>query len=146
MSDITKNLDFNGSPEEILATTKAVLEYAIQKAIDGGWKPLVDGKFLEVSNNKFTGELHLAHEAPWNNDRWALGQSVASALIDHNFAKALWGEAEQPIAVLKRNHLPEFEESFRGENHTTIYKPKWQAMLMMMALAADPIAYLGTHI
>lgn len=37
MNNITKDLEFNGSPDKILVSAQIILEKAIQKAIEGGW-------------------------------------------------------------------------------------------------------------
>lgn len=116
-----------------------IIEKAIRKAIENGWQPIVNGEFLEISNNKFTGEPHLAHKAAWNNKRWALGQSVASVLLDHNFAKILWGKT----SVRSDNGIPQDYTVFAD---FLSYEPNWQYHLQQMVISEDPIAYLAENI
>jgi len=119
-----------------LVTNKEILEKAVQKAVDGGWKSIITGDVLGINSNKFTGELHLTHNAAWNKGRWALGESVASVIYSQDFAKALWDEA--PL---------NFEHNITVAYEDRIYdEPVWKYHLQEMVIAEDPIAYLGGNI
>lgn len=128
-------------------TNQQILEKAIKKATKKKWKPIVNGEIIGVSDNQFTHELHLAHKAPWNNGRFALGQSVASVLLDKNFAKALWGEAPIAFEPRKFGFVDEADPDTELEGVAyTKSLPNWQFHLQQMVVTEDPIAYLGANI
>lgn len=103
-------------------TNKQIVEKVIQKAIDGGWSD---------------GNAALAEVGSIPN--WAIPTPVCIAIIfSHDFAKALWGENQQPFTLDK-------PESFEDDVHI-FYRPKWQVMIMQMVIADDPIKYLEEYL
>lgn len=102
---------------------KEILEKAIKKAIEGGWKP----------NMKFvfqTAPRHDAYEP--NSFTLELPQSL---IFNPQFAKALWGDWPQ----LMKDVVPKGVKSVTD-------KPAWQYHLQNMVIAPDPIEYLGENI
>ena len=96
-----------------------ILEKAIQKAIDGGWKgekPHYD----DIMDQWCVSDGDGGYVVP----------SIIELIFSHDFAKALWGTDDDYI------DLP------------GTYTPaeKWQGHLMEMVIADDPIAYLGEHL
>lgn len=99
-------------------TNQQILEKAIQKAIDGGWK---DGQAIGVytleKNKRGTYGLRSV------SDGWI---NVEAVIFNHDFAKALWGET-----TMDWHHWPTRE---------------WQYHLQQMVIADDPIKYLGEYL
>lgn len=101
-------------------TNQQILEKAIQKAIDGGWKPAtphLDGfnaEFMAMTIND-TAELY-------------------SVIFSHYFAKALWGDSDDDRKVIV------------GETDWHKWPLQWQYHLQMMVISDNPIEYLGQNI
>lgn len=134
-------------------TNQEILEKAIQKAIDGGWKgsPYLD--YTKISNDQYLTNL-------------IMGENVWLVTIvycpPHDFAKALWGEARdvEKYAYYLEGELFDYKtpEEFKKieqageddnswERYGPIYKNKgWQYHLQQMVIAEDPIKYLGDHL
>lgn len=111
-------------------SNKDILEKAIQKAIDGGWRP------------NYLNRLQLAKLTV------GLKKDLISSLIyDHDFAKALWGERKTTGkctcgASLEGSHTMTLNVAHSNE----LEQVGWQCHLQMMVIADDPIAYLGEHL
>ena len=104
-----------------------ILEKAINKAIEGGWvrkRPLPN-----VSPD------NLAYDA------LDFGIPYANTIIfNHEFAKALWGEYHGQYGV-STYYLP--AQAPYDDADSIEY---WQFHLSNMAIAKDPIKYLGDNI
>ena len=111
--------------------SKEVLQKAVEKAIEGGYK---------------TGKEWLEIIAQTDNETFMLNQ--ANALIfNHDFAKSLWGEKKRPGVIFlpadigfkqMEGETPDtFEATVKQE-----YVPEWMYHLQQMVIAEDPIAYL----
>lgn len=120
-------------------TNKEILEKAIKKAIDGGWKQDLhwihgntqdkNDTFMQwVSNLEITG-----NHAYYNYDEYFC---VLELIFNHDFAKALWGE--HPAYVVNRKVYV----GINGGDELSTY----QAYLQQMVIAEDPIKYLGEHL
>lgn len=105
---------------------KAILEKAIQKAIDGGWKHRNGWTYL--ANYRKKAPLNSVQFADETGEVWHM--PVETLIFNHDFAKALWGE-EYPSKVESAVN--------RGFKF-------WQSRLMMMVIADDPIKYLGQNL
>jgi len=108
-------------------TNKAILEQAIQKAIDGGWLPCAPKYHFE------------GNAIYWDGDTTTLRESLRSLIYDHDFAKALWGEA------IPLNSQELKEQGFSG-GLGQVTTMGWQYHLQSMVIAEDPIKYLGENI
>ena len=104
---------------------KQILEKAIQKAKDNGWKAetiqTADGTWM------YGGE----------HNGMLFGTPIDTHVIfNHDFAKALWGEKETTQTMDYAQELWSANEdlSFEGE--------RWQYHLQQMVLADNPIKYL----
>ena len=116
----------------MLMTNQQILEKAIQKAIDSGFATESCG-------------INLYDET---------GNIVEEVLIfNHDFAKALWGET----VIGDGNDALEVEDYFELINSQTEWGsyyngdphfkgPIWKFYLQQMAIAEDPIKYLGEHV
>lgn len=102
-------------------TDQQILEKAIQKAIDRGWKPLWPYTEKPYKGDKF--------------NEWFVGDgtSVRAFIFNHDFAKALWGD--NPITVAYFDIMP---------NNTNLYY--WQYHLQQLAVADDVLKYLKENI
>lgn len=100
-----------------------ILEKAIQKAIDGGWKPMGGNKPFPI---KF-----LDVETVIKND-------PRLYVFSHDFAKALWGEGKVSTDYSSFNAPPGmFENSPIGD---------WKSHLKEMVIAENPLEYLGDNL
>lgn len=133
MNDATKDLDFKGSPTKVLVDAQTVLTKAIQKAIDGGWKPK-----SKPGVARFTG----------GNEEDYLVFTAPLYIFSHDFAQALWGEEPYHEYAEGETHQSndgeKIEYDFQVEDTFAIVN--WQYHIQQMVIAPDPIAYLGEHI
>ncbi len=104
--------------EKQLRKEKYILEKAIQKAIEGGWKmPEWIDDCAEDSN-------YLPHSQ----------YLYPTIIFDHGFAKALWGDS-----------WANFIEGQSGDLFS-LQAPNWKGHLMNMVISVNPINYLGKNI
>lgn len=114
-------------------TNQEILEKAIQKAIDGGWKPdftwpLTFSMTVEEDGIcKWVKDSEDEHQEVW--------QPVEAIIFNHDFAKALWGE--------------DWANFYAGQSGDTISMavPNWKGHLANMVVApGNPVKYLGKNI
>ncbi len=123
-------------------TDKEIIEKAIQKAIDGGWKgePLANGWGL----TDYRKPVVDSDGAIWQYDGDGDWNEVnaQSFIFNHDFAKALFGEElhHETFIVPK-----ELNKRFAGTKDLDV-KPAWQYHLQQMVIAEDPIKYLGDNL
>ncbi len=117
-------------------TNKEILEKAIQKAIDGGWKvtnPTID-----------TPEKIM----DWYAYPDSFREDYCNRFIfNHDFAKALWGEEQTKYTYLidkpLEHPVSKDDPIWYAENRFT---ELWKLKLMQMVISPDPIKYLGDNI
>ena len=109
---------------------KQILEKVIQKAIEGGWAVFVEYKVTD-------GLGAWASVIPEKGKDWqskiVYWQPRESIIFNHEFAKALWGEAVFGTLAELAGDVP--------PNRL----PHWQYHLQQMVIADDPIKYLGEN-
>ena len=98
-------------------TDKEILEQAIQKAIDGGWR----GDMLDIKVKQQDNGIVRVY---WDNTEW----SVLDILYNKAFAKALWNTPMHSTT----------EVNF----YTASGLSEWQYHLQQMVISDDPIQYL----
>lgn len=125
-------------------TDQQILEKAIQKAIDGGWRE-PNGNKLHVDE---TGSIYCFVNGS-NTKAYGYQFNVESLLYSHGFAKALWGEK----GYVYIEGLPDTRRLVKKPRDTGEYlvnsewwQPAWQYHLQQMVIADDPIAYLGANL
>lgn len=113
-----------------------ILEKAVQRAIDGGWKNEWDINYTESMGWTMVGKgkVKKADEGLTAKITYMLSEN--DIIFDHDFAKALWGETP-PDEMLA---------SVNGQIGTHFARDSWQYHLMKMVIANDPIKYLGDNI
>lgn len=100
-----------------LDDNQQILEKAINRAIDGGWKNDYDWRV-------FNGDLaNLDHDHV----------PEVQLLFNHDFAKALWGDKE-------------LSPYYGDMEAVTAPDLLWEWHLQQMVIADDPIKYLGKNI
>jgi len=104
-------------------TNQQILEKAIQKAIDGGWKNAYWVKRFNMAKELDELPYLFNDETP----------SFESVIFSHDFAKALWGDEGFTTTGLKCDKHPGVQRY-------------WQYHLQQMVIAEDPIKYLGENI
>lgn len=125
---------------------KAILEKAIQKAIDGGWDFFGHAKYDErqwyplnsregvgteyIGGNNWRIELVIPPRGSLRTRSYAY--DLKEIIFNHDFAKALWGEEKVDIDYQDDSYCPQ--------------EPAWIWNLMQMVIAEDPIKYLGENI
>ena len=119
---------------------KEILEKAIQKAIDGGWR----GDILDIKVEAQDDGLVRLY---WDNTEW----SVLDIIFNHDFAKALWGEKLLDIYYDDNSNNYEhmggklnypYNEG-AGMEYTVA---SWKFNLQQMVISDDPVKYLGDNI
>lgn len=123
----------------IHSASQEILEKAIQKAIEGGWRTevfteegttwMVFSDGLQVTTNKY-GKFY---------------ENPLHFIFNHDFAKALWGEAEHTAEIPSDDYDARDCDNCHG---SWINKPYscWEYRLQQMVIADDPIKYLGSHL
>ncbi len=111
-------------------TNKEVLEKAIAKAIDGGWRSPWLGRLLGTDSDVITGEVFVRFQ---HKDLPVFKWSLFGLIYSHDFAKALWGG------------WPTGKEFLEGAG-VPIDDKHWGYHLQQMVIADDPIQYLGENI
>lgn len=126
-------------------TDQEILTKAIQKAIDGGWEQdliWVHGN-VKNKNEVFMKQLEIDSEhIYWAYDEYI---SVPELIFSHKFAKALWGKEpdhHDPNAI----GTPVFGKNGEIEAVLAEHLYNWSYHLQQMAIAEDPIKYLGANI
>ncbi len=113
---------------------KEVLEKAIQKAIDNGWDGHDERRLLYNVFDRSDVEVEYdEHLREMMECIWSV-RITPSIIFNHEFAKALWGEAF--IVSHAVNSIGQ---------HGSWHSPEWQHRLQQMVIAEDPIKYLGEH-
>lgn len=113
---------------------KEILEKAIQKATDGGWKYPLVGEFRGVESDVLTGE-YFAWSHITRSGR-SVGLSTTSIIFSHDFAKALWANPAMELLI----------DSYEQEKGVVFKSRPWMIHLKEMVIADDPIEYLGKNI
>lgn len=118
---------------------QAILTKAIQKAIEGGWKPSM-APVATVHNGK-------REWTPTVVEYYAEWVEPLLYIFSHNFAKGLWGEhipadPTPPVSISPggKRGLVVTIKSPPPKNHG------WQYHLQNMVISDDPIQYLADHL
>lgn len=98
-------------------SNQEILEKAIQKAIDGGWKPFGDARIKIAATVMHVLYAWQTFDTDWHN----------TIIFNHDFAKALWG-TKVPAWSLDNSSLE-----------------AWQYHLQQMVISPDSIKYLGEN-
>lgn len=116
---------------------KEILEKAIQKAIDGGWK----GK-MGILPEHWAVEYY--RRATIENLLEFNGYQLI--IYTHDFAKALWGEGD--IEVFQGfGHDPGMSDDDPGDDYNIYdYEVAWEYHMKEMVISEDPIKYLGENL
>jgi len=111
-------------------TNQQILQKAVQKAIDGGWKPWIVPLDKDMPTPQWA--VRIMEMANW-----------AEIIFNHEFAKALWGEE------LHENLPPQDpygEERCPNCGHNdSIAAFCWQYHLQQLVVADDIFKYLEEH-
>lgn len=140
-------------------SNQQILEKAIQKAIDNGWEQGTELLEADYIDSVFE-DYKIAH--PYFAVTHDTGVNLEAIIFNHDFAKALWGEARDITSYkyyLEGEYFDdktpeEYQEivnTDEADNHweqyVPVYKNKgWKYHLMQMVIAEDPIKYLGENI
>lgn len=117
-------------------TNKEILEKAIRKAIDNGFNP--DG-IENISNFKPTIRNTQAWVRWFNDDGKEVIQDLEHVIFNHDFAKALWGEARNAGRYLA---FPDKDDP----KHGSLAEYGWRYHLQKMVIAENPLDYLGEQL
>lgn len=123
-------------------THQKILNKAIQKAIDGGWKPgWVDRRPVIGWDTDYSTEFDegegvqiYGYHAKSSASIWFF--PIKELIFNHDFARALWGESRN----LTRQEIKEAGITGGGGYLQTL---GWQYHLQQMVIADDPIKYLS---
>lgn len=127
-----------------------VLEKAIQKAIDGGWKGT---KFMPLGGGWLGDSPKWEIKQPFSDvmviyttggvNNIEIHINTEHVIFNHDFAKALWGDRECNCTPTKLNMSLLHEKDCPAGQR---YEAGWQYHLQQMVIADDPIKYLGENI
>lgn len=134
-------------------TNKEILEKAIQKAIEGGWRPFTDREFKNVVVEHWE-EGGMIEVALIDSDiigahlQWV--RELEGIIFNHDFARALWKKPNEPDYFDIRGSM----SGRKGHGSTDVMSKVtderwvfgWQYHLQQMVIADDPIKYLGEHL
>lgn len=122
-------------------SNKKTLEKAIQKAIDGGWKPEC---MNDITNFKASIRLGQGFVRWFNNEGMEVIENVERVIFNHDFAKALWGEKRWSDQPAMHQY---YDTLWDGGPDEFGYEGRmWQYHLQAMVIDPDPIKYLGEHL
>ena len=120
-------------------TNKEILEKAIQKAIDGGWKGLWDISGFYIKDyhmwDTFDDKTMSFHNGEFEDYEM---MPVAAIIFNHDFAKALWGDElvqypeEDPHTVTAR-----MGRTYERTDELWV----WQYHLQQAVVSKDPLQY-----
>jgi hypothetical protein len=105
-----------------------ILTAAITKAVENGWRGA--DKWWEVFNSYGSIRFERRSAVSGPGDYC----DIEKVLYDHEFARALWGDAEGTMPYV-------YED---GDEHYKRLK-SWQYNLQQMVIAEDPVLYLAEH-
>lgn len=108
---------------------KNILEKAIQKAIDGGWKMPFgsNGHKIQKYVESRPESIVFGYKEDWQDEYHLEGHwSIPELIFNHDFAKALWNEEYKKWPLYKIKN--------------------YEFHLQQMVIAEDPIKYLGENI
>ena len=114
-------------------TNEQILTKAIQKALEGGWRPHYEPRYWNVREILHWYKLGEFASSQWHDDNWK------KFIFSHDFAKALWGTT-QPNGKLPKEILITKGGTFK------LTRPFWKIHLSRMVIAPDPVEYLGKNI
>lgn len=115
-------------------TNQQILTKAIEKAIDGWWKPFsFEIESIEYREGSLERNMVINIHASDGDIR--IMYNLEAIIFNHDFAKALWGENPKTWVHSEYSKI--------SDSH---YINWWQYHLQQMVIADDPIAYLGEHL
>lgn len=129
-----------------------ILEQAIAKAIAGGWKGVPSTSFMEgyglgvylSGKELLTWRFEMWHGTLTDGEYEDYQEVRIEAIIfNHDFAKALWGEARDAMGIGFKRNIGTPEE-YEWSMH--MKAPTWELKLAQMVIAPDPITYLGANL
>jgi hypothetical protein len=119
--------------ERVVVTNQAILQKAIEKAIEGGW--VVPRELTFISSAEFL--VYLTNSTP-DSLEW-VEFKTNELIYSHEFARCLWGDEPG------HTFLHDFDtNSFPVVGAGGV--DNWQYHLQQMVIAPDPILYLGENI
>ena len=124
-----------------------ILEKAIQKAIDGGWKNKYYSIPYKLKMYKRYDMIRAEYKKGADNpDGWLwYDRDVNSIIFNHDFAKALWGgeKAKYYVEYVAGDKVPKWIEEIDG---AWVEVCAWQYHLQQMVISEDPIKYLEENL
>ena len=122
-----------------MSTNQQILEKAIQKAIEGGWRGDLLGKLCVISYGDVFEVTNGDAGETW---------SVEEIIYNKAFAKALWGEQEHTFDFnsLYDQTCGRCKAQFCKHEYGPEVERCWQYALQQMVIAPDPIKYLGDNL
>jgi hypothetical protein len=120
-------------------TNQEILTKAIQKAIDSGWDDILPTETWRVVTDRGL-EVDIDTVSPYTGNRIGGRYNYMEIIFNHDFAKALWDKGK---TVYRAEVI---ESPAEGEAGYDEYLEAWEYHLQQMAIANDPINYLGNNI
>jgi|SRR6185312_359473 len=129
-------------------THPQILEKAIQKAIDGGWRYDLGNGWASFGDHDFRAPVvnNDGDIEQYDGDGHWITLPKESFIFNHEFAKALWGDNVYYTTYQNTwggRTTKDDPNAIKGHANGL---PKWQYRLQQMVIADDPVAYLGEHI
>jgi hypothetical protein len=127
-----------------MLTNQQILEKAIQKAIEGGWREEESPSFEYLGEFRHNPIRLNTYVEDIDDGFGGFGRrdySVEQTIFNHDFAKALWGER----IIGYRVHPARDYDRSKAVVVESDYIYMWQSHLQQMVIAEDPIKYLGEH-
>lgn len=125
-------------------TNQQILEKAIKKAIDGGWKSDYEGFELLPNDRLGMIKWHYWFDLGNEQQRNVVYSSYNDILFDKDFAKSLWGDTQGENIKLNGDG----SWSPLDRRNTAIFRaiPNWQYHLQQLVIADDVFKYLEENI
>lgn len=123
-----------------------ILETAIQKAIENGWKDCTEKpSYVKVTNYRYEDDFAnglrlITYMVSFPSGLGFTEKASTSEIIfDHDFAKALWKDVDFDTTDT---------DLWEGDGYTSalFLGEAWQFHIQNMVIADDPIKYLGENL
>lgn len=129
-----------------------ILETAIQKAIEHGWKDCTEKpSYVKVTNYRYEDDFAnglrlITYMVSFPSGLGFTEKASTSEIIfDHDFAKALWATGQ--CVCGKEHYKGEVIVLNPGQTPIVHGRPQdWRYHLQQMVIAEDPIKYLGENL
>lgn len=121
-----------------LTWQQEILDKAVVKAMANGWRPIYnDVDYSTAKREVGPSDITWVGKADSRGLRSRVYTDYPRIIFNHDFAKALWGEARHEERIGNWDEVDKMH---------SVYSAEWQYHLQQMVLAEDPREYLKDNL